>query len=150
MQTYIMYAVLAGIAWGVGGYFEKVSLHALGISPILGITIRTLIALVVLGTLSIPEWKSISNSSDIKMWIMLIIGGGVIAGSLGMWSFYSALSTSQNLGLTLAVAFAFSPIAGTLTGLIRGDQHMDWKIAFGLIAIIIGIVFIQLARTSVK
>jgi drug/metabolite transporter (DMT)-like permease len=77
---------------------------------------------------------------------MIFIGGGVIAGSLGMWSFYSALSLSENLGVTLAIAFAFSPIAGTLTGLIEGSQEMDLKIGLGLAAIIGGIVLIQLSH----
>jgi uncharacterized membrane protein HdeD (DUF308 family) len=81
---------------------------------------------------------------------MIIIGGGIIAGSFGMWSFYSALATSENLGVTLAIAFALSPIAGTVTGLIRGNQEMNLKIGLGLLAIIIGIVLIQLAHKPAK
>jgi multidrug transporter EmrE-like cation transporter len=65
-----------------------------------------------------------------------------------MWRFYSSLSLSDNLGVTLAIAFAFSPIAGTVTGLIKGDQHMDLKTALGLFSIIIGIVLLQLSRRT--
>ena len=68
---------------------------------IAGITLRTLVALVILGLLSLPAWKSIVNPADTKAWLMIIIGGGIIAGSLGMWSFYSSLSLSENLGVTL-------------------------------------------------
>lgn len=150
MKPYILFAILAGVAWGLGGYFEKAGLKAMGIPPIAGITLRTFVALILLGVLSIPAWKEIANPSDWKAWLMIIIGGGIIAGSLGMWSFYSALAASENLGITLAIAFAFSPIAGTLFGLFRGDQPMDWKIAVGLIAIVIGIVLIQLSRTAHK
>ena len=148
MKMYLMFAVLAGVAWGLGGYFEKVGLKSLGIPPIAGITVRTGIALVILGLLSISAWKNIVNPGDTKAWLMIIIGGGVIAGSLGLWSFYVALSHTQNLGLTLAVAFAISPIAGTITGLIRRDQVMDWKIALGMMAIVAGIVFIQLSHNQ--
>ncbi len=150
MKPYILFAILAGVAWGLGGYFEKAGLKAMGIPPIAGITLRTFVALILLGVLSIPAWKEIANPADWKAWLMIIIGGGIIAGSLGMWSFYSALAASENLGITLAIAFAFSPIAGTLFGLFRGDQPMDWKIAVGLIAIVIGIVLIQLSRTAHK
>lgn len=150
MKPYILFAILAGVAWGLGGYFEKAGLKAMGIPPIAGITLRTFVALILLGVLSIPAWKEIANPADWKAWLMIIIGGGIIAGSLGMWSFYSALASSENLGITLAIAFAFSPIAGTLFGLFRGDQPMDWKIAVGLIAIVIGIVLIQLSRTAHK
>jgi transporter family protein len=145
MKSSIFYAILAGTAWGLGGYFEKSGLRLLGLPPIAGITLRTLVALVVLGLLSIPAWKGISTSGSIPAWLMIIIGGGVVAGSLGMWSFYTALSTSENLGVTLALAFAFSPIAGTLIGLLRGDQPVSLPIGVGLAAIVFGIAVIQLA-----
>ncbi|MBS1250940.1 MAG: hypothetical protein MAG431_02539 [Chloroflexi bacterium] len=146
MPSYLTYAVLAGVAWGLGGFFEKTGLRQLGLPPIAGITLRTVIAFLILGALSIPVWKNIENPSNIKAWLMIAIGGGIIAGSLGMWSFYSALSLTENLGVTLAIAFAFSPITGTLVGLINGSQETDLKIGLGLVAIIVGIVLIQLAH----
>ena len=146
MPLYILYAVLAGIAWGVGGYFEKAGLKEIGLPPIAGIALRTAVALVILGLISIPAWQAVNKSAGIKAWLMIVIGGGIIAGSLGMWSFYASLSLTDNLGVTLAIAFAFSPIAGTLTGLLKGNQQMDLKTGLGLASIIIGIVLIQLAR----
>ena len=150
MKPYVAFAILAGVAWGLGGYFEKAGLRAMGIPPIAGITLRTLVALVLLGLLSLPSWKAIANPSDAKAWLMIIIGGGIIAGSLGMWSFYSSLSLSENLGTTLALAFAFSPLTGTVVGLIRGDQHLDVRLALGLIAIVAGIVLVQLSHSPAK
>jgi uncharacterized membrane protein len=90
------------------------------------------------------------NPADTKAWLMIIIGGGVIAGSLGMWSFYSSLSLSENLGVTLALAFAFSPLTGTLVGLIKGDQHLDLRLVLGLVAIITGIVLVQLSHSPTR
>lgn len=150
MKQYVLFAVLAGIAWGVGGYFEKAGLRALGIPPIAGITLRTAVALLVLGLISIPAWKSIASPANTQAWIMIIVGGGIVAGSLGMWSFYTALSTSENLGVTLAIAFAFSPLAGTVLGLIKGDQQIDVRIGLGLTAMVIGIVLLQLGHHSPK
>lgn len=80
---------------------------------------------------------------------MIIIGGGIIAGSLGMWSFYTALSKSENLGVTLAIAFAMSPIAGTILGLLKGTQELNLKIAIGILLIVIGIVLIQISHKTV-
>lgn len=147
MRFSFLFAILAGIAWGLGGYFEKAGLRELGLPPIAGITLRTLVALIVLGLVSIPAWKSASFDSNIPAWLMIVIGGGIVAGSLGMWSFYSALSTSDNLGVTLAIAFALSPVAGTAIGLVRGDQPMDIRLALGMCAIVLGIVLVQTART---
>jgi len=146
MRLYIMLAVLAGAAWGVGGYFEKMGLHEMRIPSIVGITIRTLVALLVLALISVPAWKAVPGHVPLKYWLMIVVGGGVIAGSLGMWSFYSALSRSENLGITLATAFACAPLAGTVVGLVRRDQPFDLKIGIGLAAMILGLVMLQLAQ----
>jgi uncharacterized membrane protein len=146
MSRYIIFAVLAGVSWGLGGFFEKAGLQALKLPPIAGITLRTVIALLILGTLSIPAWKQIENPDNIKAWLMVAIGGGLVAGSLGMWSFYSSLSLTENLGVTLAIAFAFSPITGTVVGLINGSQEIDLKVGLGLVSIVIGIVLLQLSH----
>lgn len=146
MRQYILFAILAGAFWGIGGYFEKAGLKAMGMPPITGITLRTLIALLILGIISIPSWKLIQNPSNTSAWLMIIIGGGIVAGSLGMWSFYAALAKSENLGVTLAIAFAMSPIAGTLLGIIKGTQEINLKIVVGILLIVAGIVLVQLSH----
>jgi drug/metabolite transporter (DMT)-like permease len=67
-----------------------------------------------------------------------------------MWSLYSALARSENLGGTLATAFAFAPLAGTVLGLVRRDQHIDLRIGIGLAAVIFGIVILQLSTKHPK
>lgn len=136
----------AGVLWGLGGYFEKTGLRELGITPAAGIALRTAVAVVVLGLVSIPAWKGVSFNSNIGAWLMIILGGGIVAGSFGMWSFYSSLSTTENLGVTLAIAFALSPVTGTVVGLVKGTQEIDVKTGLGLLAIVVGIVLIQLAH----
>jgi len=150
MRPYILYAVLAGVAWGVGGYFEKIGLQQMRAPSIVGITIRTLVALVILAVISIPAWKSVSTQVQTRYWLMIVLGGGLVAGSLGMWSFYSALARSENLGITLATAFACAPLAGTVIGLVRRDQRVDLKIGIGLVAVILGLVMLQLSQTHHK
>lgn len=72
MRSSILFAVLAGAAWGVGGYFEKAGLRSLGLPPIAGITLRTAVALVMLGLVSIPAWKHVANPSNTNAWLMII------------------------------------------------------------------------------
>jgi transporter family protein len=148
MKSYVLFAILAGVAWGVGGYFEKAGLRAIGLPPIAGITLRTAVAVVVLGLISLPAWKGLPAAGNMNAWLMIILGGGIVAGSLGMWSFYTSLSQSENLGVTLALAFAFSPLAGTLLGVVRGDQQIDLRLGLGLAAIIVGIVLLQTGHTA--
>ncbi|MDH4068917.1 MAG: DMT family transporter [Ignavibacteria bacterium] len=151
MRSYLVYAVLAGVAWGVGGYFEKLGLRELSMPPIIGIALRTAVALLVLGLISIPAWKGFAApAGTTSAWWMIVIGGGIVAGSLGMWSFYTSLSLSENLGVTLAVAFALAPVAGTVIGFFRGDQPADLRTMLGLIAIVGGIVLVQLGRDTAR
>lgn len=150
MRESLMFAVLAGTAWGLGGYFEKTGLRLMAMPPLAGITVRTAVALLLLGALSVPVWKQVSLTGNAKGWLMLVLGGGVIAGAAGMWSFYKALSLSENLGVTLALAFACSPLAGTLLGLWKGDQPMNLRTAFGLATVMAGIVILQLGKVHPK
>jgi transporter family protein len=146
MRASMLFAVLAGLAWGAGGYFEKAGLRALHLPPLVGISVRTAVALLLLGGLSAPLWKQVSFSGHGAAWWMLVLGGGVVAGTLGMWSFYRALAHTDNLGVTLALAFACSPLAGTALGLFRGDQPMDLRTGLGLAAVLLGIVILQTAK----
>lgn len=150
MRASIYFAILAGIAWGAGGYFEKAGLKVLGLPPLAGITVRTMVALLVLGSLSFGAWKGVGFEGKGMGWAMLIIGGGIIAGSLGMWSFYKSLSLSHNLGVTLALAFACSPLAGTALGLVKGNQPMNRATAVGLLTIVAGIAVLQLGKVHPK
>ena len=52
-------ALVTAMAWGIGGYFEKKGLHLGHLSPQVGITIRTAVALVVLSAVSVPQWGSV-------------------------------------------------------------------------------------------
>ena len=149
MRASLLCAVLAGVAWGVGGYFEKGGLRALGMPPLVGIACRTLVAAVLLGAIAAPVWRSTRLQLSPAGWLMLVAGGGIVAGTLGMWAFYAALAASTNLGVTLALAFACAPVAGTAVGIVRGDQPLNVRLILGLVAIVAGIALVQLGRDPV-
>ena len=146
MRAYVAYAILAGLAWGAGGYLEKSGLQRGGLPPLTAIAVRTAIAFALLGLAAAPSIRHVRPRLDAQAWLMIVVGGGLVAGSLGMWAFYASLATTTNLGVSLAVAFAPSPVAGTLVGLWRGDQALDTRTAAGLLAIVVGIVLVQSAR----
>jgi len=146
MRAYVAYAMLAGLAWGVGGYLEKSGLQKGGLPPLTAIAVRTAIAFVLLGAAAIPGSRHVRPHADAQAWLLIAVGGGLLAGSLGMWAFYSSLATTTNLGVSLAIAFALSPVAGTVVGLWRGDQALDTRTTLGLLAIVAGIVLVQSAR----
>lgn len=130
-------ALLTAIAWGVGGYFEKKGLHLGGLSPQMGITIRTGVALVILGIVSYPQWKTLPQAGP-KAILMMVIGGGIVAGAIGMLCFYAALKGAP-LNRVMPIAFT-SPLFGALMGIIFGGEPLTWKVAIGTLLTIAGIV----------
>ena len=89
MRSSLWLAVLAGVAWGVGGYFEKAGLRTLGMPPIAGITVPTAVALGVLALLSLlglvapgmyaresPAWAAQAFGQD---WFDLLVAAPWIA-----------------------------------------------------------------------
>jgi transporter family protein len=131
-------ALITAMAWGIGGYFEKKGLHAGGLTPQIGITIRTATALIILGAVSYPNWKSIPQAGA-KSLLMMVVGGGIIAGSVGMLSFYAALRGASSLTQVMPIAFT-SPLFSAIMSVAFGGEKLSVQTALGSILTLIGIV----------
>lgn len=134
-------ALLTAMAWGIGGYFEKKGLHLGGLSPQMGITLRTAVALLILGAVSLPHWKTLPQAGT-KAILMMVIGGGVVAGSIGMLCFYAALKGAP-LNRVMPIAFT-SPLFGALMGILFGGEPLTWKTAIGALLTLAGIVILTI------
>lgn len=136
-----IFALLTAAAWGIGGYFEKKGLHLGNLSPQMGITIRTAVALVILAIASYPQWKTLPQAGG-KALLMMVVGGGVVAGAVGMLCFYTALKGAP-LNRVMPIAFT-SPLFGALMGLILGGEPLTVKTAAGMLLTIGGIVLLTI------
>lgn len=136
-----LFTLLTAIAWGVGGYFEKKGLHMGNLSPQVGITIRTAVALVILGFVSYPEWKQIPTAGS-KALVYMVIGGGIVAGSVGMLCYYLAIKGAP-LGKVMPIAFT-SPLFGVLMGLWLGGEPLTLKTVLGMVLTIAGIIILTI------
>ncbi len=135
------YALLTAIAWGVGGYFEKKGLHMGNLTPQVGITIRTLVALIILAAVSYPHWSTVGRAGTRALTYM-IIGGGVVAGAGGMLAFYFAIKGAP-LSKVMPIAFT-SPFFGALMGIIYGSEPLTLKTAVGMFLTIGGIILLTI------
>ncbi|MBU2499816.1 MAG: EamA family transporter [bacterium] len=132
-----IFALLTAIAWGVGGYFEKRGLHLGNLPPQLGIALRTAVALVILGLASAPHWKSLTQAPA-RALVYMILGGGVLAGSIGMLCFYTALKGAP---LTKVMPIAFtSPLFGALLAVMIGGEPLTARTLVGMTLTIGGII----------
>ncbi|MBE0566214.1 MAG: EamA family transporter [Krumholzibacteria bacterium] len=140
MNPYLL-ALLTAVAWGLGGYFEKKGLHLGNLPPQLGITIRTAVALVVLGAVSAPHWKEAAHAGP-RALLYLVVGGGLVAGSLGMLCFYAALKGAP-LSRVMPIAFT-APLFGTILALTFGGEPLTLKTLLGMLLTVGGIVLLTI------
>ncbi len=134
-------ALMTAVAWGVGGYFEKKGLHLGGLSPQVGISIRTAVALVVLGAFAVPQIKSLSHAGTPAL-LHLIIGGGLVAGSVGMLCFYAALKGAP-LSQVMPIAFT-APMFGAMAAVVFGGEPWSFRLVSGTLLTVAGIVVLTM------
>jgi transporter family protein len=135
-------ALMTAAAWGIGGYFEKKGLHLGQLSPQVGITIRTGVALLILAIVSYPQWRTIPQAGS-KALLMMVLGGGVLAGAVGMLCFYAALKGAP-LGKVMPIAFT-SPLFGAAMALLIGGEPLTPKAVIGMLLTVAGIVVLTAA-----
>ena len=136
-----LFAILTALAWGIGGYFEKKGLHLGHLSPQVGITIRTAVALVILSAVSFPYWKTVPQAGT-KALLYMVIGGGIVAGSVGMLCFYMAIKGAP-LSRVMPIAFT-SPLFGALMGIVFGGEPLTIKTVMGTILTVSGIMLLTM------
>jgi transporter family protein len=134
-----LFALLTAMAWGIGGYYEKKGLHLGHLSPQMGITIRTAVALVILGIVSYPDWRTVPAAGP-RALLSMVIGGGIVAGSVGMLCFYAAIKGAP-LGQVMPIAFT-SPLFGVVMGVLAGGEPFTLKTIVGMLLTVGGIVLL--------
>ncbi len=140
-----VWALLASLCWGIGGFFEKKGMHMGNIPPEIGITIRTAVALGLLFLFSLffSNWGAVASAPK-KALLTLVLGGGVVGGTLGMLFFYKAIKAGT-LGVMMAIAFS-SPIWGAIMGVIFMGDKMLWQQWLGLAMVIGGVALLMLFK----
>jgi transporter family protein len=132
----ILLALLTAAAWGIGGYFEKKGLHAGNLSPQVGAALRTVVAFLVLGVVAAPAARELVAAPPKALW-SIVIGGGVVAGGLGILCFYAALRSAP-IQVVMPIAFT-SPLFGALAAWTLGGEPVSWRAVLGMLLTLAGI-----------
>jgi bacterial/archaeal transporter family protein len=101
------------------------------------------VAFVILATVSFPQWRTIPEAGA-KPLLMMVIGGGIVAGSVGMLSFYAALRGASSLSQVMPIAFT-SPLFSAIMGIIFQTEKLHWQTALGMVLTIAGIAVLTTA-----
>jgi transporter family protein len=125
----LIYALLAAILWGIAPVFEKLGL--INISPLAGLTIRTVSATIIL--ILIMLFTNVHTEiirADART-VGFLVMSGIVAGLLGMWSYFNAMKYCE--------ASRVVPILFSL--LLLGEQITLQK-CIGVILIVGGVVLL--------
>jgi transporter family protein len=131
-----IWAVLTAVCWGVGSLLEKRGVKVGELTPVMGTVIRTAFALVFLLALSYPYWGQVKTAGA-KSIGLIAVGGGLLAGGLGIIFLYTGLKTG-NLATVMAIAFCLAPVIGTVFGYFFLHEKLSFVQLFGIALCVAG------------
>ena len=144
----ILFAIAAGLFWGVGEVFTKAVLHTRQIGPVTAIAVRSTIALPVLWGV---YWLVVKNAKmEPQTWTKadpstlwkLALGSGLLAGAGGMVCFYAALNFGE-VSRVKPIAFALAPATAVLIGWLALGEPMSARKGLAVACILAGVVMLS-------
>ena len=138
------WAVLTAICWAVGSVLEKKGVKLGEFTPVMGTAIRTAVSLLLLLELSFPFWGQV-KTAGVKPVLLIAVGGGVIAGCLGLIFLYSALKTGQ-ISSVLTIAFCLTPVVGAILGFLFLEEKLTAVQLLGIIMCVGGAALVTISN----
>lgn len=138
------FALLTGIFWALGSFFGKKGLEMAGLSPKAGLIVRHGVSLIVVTLIAGSDLQqfvsSFSNPEGRKGLIYLLIFEGIIAGSLGMIFFYTAIKSGE-LSRVMPLAFT-TPLWGFLLAVVFAGEQVTPVKSVGAGLAIVGVLIL--------
>jgi transporter family protein len=150
----ILFAILAGLCWGVGEIFTKSVLHTGKVGPITAIAVRSSVALPILWLMYLlwvqrmqqepSNWLINAGASNI--W-KIVLGSGLIAGAGGMIFFYLALGAGE-ISRVKPIAFTIAPCVAVILGWLVLGESMTLRKAVAVGMVLAGVVLLTWENES--
>ncbi|MBN1295506.1 EamA family transporter [bacterium] len=135
-MTAEIWAILTGTCWALGSFLEKKGVALGHLSPVMGASLRTAVSVLFLGIFSYPYWHQLKHAGSRSL-IMVIIGGGLLSGTLGILFLYQALNSGK-LSVVMPLAFCLSPVIGVMLGLVFFHERLTVMQYLGITLTVIG------------
>lgn len=143
----VVFAILAGLCWGIGELCTKHALHSREVGPVTAIALRSTIALPVLwvayavvvrGLRQEPAgWLHASRGTLLP----LVLGSGLVAGAAAMVFFYSALNLGE-ISVVKPIAFTVAPATAVVLGWLLLGESMTVRKALAVGLILLGVALL--------
>ncbi len=132
--------MLTAVVWGFAPVLEKAGLAG-RVDPYLGVVIRSIsiTVLAVAGLLAMGRAGSIA-SIDLRS-AFFIGAGGIVAGLIGQFAFYSALKTGD-ASVVVPVAATYPLVALMVSVLFMGEAF-TWQKLGGIGLVVFGVMLLR-------
>jgi uncharacterized membrane protein len=143
----ILFAVLAGLCWGVGELFTKAVLHTGKIGPMTVLLVRTALALppaLLCYAIAMSVLKSEPASwwrADTPTMMKLTLGSALLAGFGGVFFFYLGLAHGP-ITTVKPIAFTIGPALAVLLAWAILHEPVPTTKWIGVALVLIGVVLI--------
>lgn len=143
----VLFAVLAGVCWGVGELFTKSVLSSGRIGPMTVLLVRTAVALppALLAYVIAVHWLKSEPAdwwrADRAVLLKLTLGSAMLAGFGGVFFFYLGLAHGS-VSIVKPIAFTVGPAIAVLLAYLVMKEHVPLVRAVGVGCVLVGIVLI--------
>jgi uncharacterized membrane protein len=150
----VLFAVMAGLCWGVGEVCARSVLHGGKIGPFMAVAIRSSVALPLI-------WMAFAAANRIapaasgrglgdlstREWLLLILGSGVVAGAAAMICFYISLSLGE-ISKMKPIAFTVAPITAVLLGAAFLGESLTVRKLVAVVLVVGGVLLLATASPA--
>lgn len=147
----VLFAVLAGLCWGIGEVCARGVLHGGKIGPFLAVSIRSSVALPLIWMAFAAAHRVAPNASGkglgaltVKEWVLLLVGSGVVAGAAAMICFYISISLGE-VSKMKPIAFTVAPVAAVILGAMFLGEAMTPRKVIAVVMVIGGVLLLATA-----
>lgn len=149
----MLFAVVAGLCWGVGEVCARAVLHTHKVGPFFAIALRTTLALPIIWIAYLiarklaptGAGKGLSMHAEdaltLKEWALLLGGSGVVAGAFAMIAFYISISMGE-VSKMKPIAFTIAPATAVILGSVFLGEALTPRKVVGVVIVLAGVLVI--------
>ncbi len=136
----LLFSLLTALIWGLAPAFEKVGLSG-KIDPYVGVVLRT-VPIMTVGVIGLFVMGRVQDVASVSMKsVIYVMIGGLLAGFVGQFAFYSALKAGES-SRVVSLAATYPLVALTVSVVFLGESF-SWQKLAGIIMVVGGVVLLK-------